>query len=153
MEIIPFGSLAVLVIKCILILPENTLAMMVYRKIERRLEKIQFEEYSSRVTVYLSTGIKFLTIKIVNLSTKLVVLINSQEIEQVEQAILDLIKAIEYKKAAVMARQEVVRSDYRADFQRADSLNESTDSIDEGAQNLDKPLESPRVGFRKSEIS
>lgn len=130
MEIIPFGSLAVLVIKCILILPENTLAMMVYRKLERRLEKIQFEEYSSRLTVYLSSIIKFFTIKIVNLSTKLVVLINSQEIEQVEQAILDLIKAIEYKKAAVMARQEVIRSDYRAEFQRADSLNESTDSID-----------------------
>jgi hypothetical protein len=40
MEILPLGTLAVLAIKSILILPENTLAMLIYKRIEKYLEKI-----------------------------------------------------------------------------------------------------------------
>jgi 6-phosphogluconate dehydrogenase len=155
MEMLPLGTLAVLGIKFILILPENTVAMLIYKRIEKHLEKIQFEEYSSRVTVYLSTGIKYLAIKMIKLAQKMVIYISSHEIEQVEQTILDLIKAIEYKKAAVQVRNEVGRSTYRRQFSKSDSLNESVDSIDENqlaAPTNDKPLESPRPGFRKTEI-
>jgi uncharacterized membrane protein YbjE (DUF340 family) len=130
MEMLPLGTVAVLAIKFILILPENTLAMLIYKRIEKHLEKIQFEEYSSRVTVYLSTGIKYMAIKMIKLSQKMVIYISSHEIEQVEQAILELIKAIEYKKAAVQVRNEVGRSTYRKQFTKNDSLNESVDSID-----------------------
>jgi hypothetical protein len=104
--------------------------MLIYKRIEKHLEKIQFEEYSSRVTVYLSTGIKYMAIKMIKLSQKMVIYISSHEIEQVEQAILELIKAIEYKKAAVQVRNEVGRSTYRKQFTKNDSLNESVDSID-----------------------
>jgi len=155
MEMLPLGTLAVLGIKFILVLPENTLAMLIYKRIEKHLEKIQFEEYSSRVTVYLSTGIKYLAIKMIKLAQKMVIYISSHEIEQVEQTILDLIKAIEYKKAAVQVRNEVGRSTYRRQFSKSDSLNESVDSIDENqlaAPTNDRPPESPRPGFRKTEI-
>lgn len=77
MEMLPLGTLAVLAIKCVLILPENTLAMIIYRRIERYLEKIEFEEYSSRVTIYLSSGIKFLAIQMVRLTQRMVVYISS----------------------------------------------------------------------------
>lgn len=43
MDLLPLGTLAVLVIKSILILPENTLATLIYKRIEKQMEKIEFE--------------------------------------------------------------------------------------------------------------
>jgi hypothetical protein len=37
LEIIPLGTLLVLAIKCILVLPENALAMVIYKKLEKQL--------------------------------------------------------------------------------------------------------------------
>lgn len=83
--------------------------------------------------------------------------INSHEIEQVEQSIFELISAIEYKKTAVQARSGVAGSVFRRQFTRSDSMNDTTESIDEADIGVtvpvnDRPLESPRVHFRKSEI-
>lgn len=37
LDIIPFGNLALLAVKCMIVLPENTLATFIYKKIEKRL--------------------------------------------------------------------------------------------------------------------
>lgn len=81
-------------LKCILILPENTLASLIYKRFEKKLEKIKFEEYSSAVTVHISSGIRYGAIKLINMVRKMVVYINSHEIEEVEKGILELITAL-----------------------------------------------------------
>ena len=44
MDIIPFGLLALLVVKGMIVLPENPLATFIYRKISKQLEKMEFEQ-------------------------------------------------------------------------------------------------------------
>lgn len=90
----------------------------------------------------------------IRLTQKLVVYINSHEIEEVQSVILDLVKASEYKKAAVLVRNEVGRSEYRRQFTMNESLNASTDSVNEDELNAAptnlRPPESPRVSFKKT---
>lgn len=111
------------------------------------------------MTVHLSSGIRYLTVKIIQTARKMVVYINSHEIEEVEKGILELITAIEHKKAAVMMKGGggVSGSVFRRQFTRTDSLNDTTESIEEGDLGVtvpvnDRPLESPRPNFRNSEI-
>ena len=40
LDIIPFGSLALLAVKCMIVLPENTLATYIYKRIEKQLERM-----------------------------------------------------------------------------------------------------------------
>lgn len=106
--------------------------------------------------MHISSAIKYVAIKMVKLAEKMVVYINSHEIDEVERSILEMITAIEYKKAAVIVRSEggVSGSTLRRQFTRSDSLNDTI--IDEGdgvtVPTNDRPLESPRPSFRKSEI-
>ena len=55
----------------------------------------------------------------------------------------------------MQVRNEVGRSQYRRQFTRTDSLNSSTDSINEDELNVPvnvKPPESPRPSFPKTDI-
>lgn len=40
LDIIPFGCLALLAVKCMIVLPENTLATYIYKRIEKQLERM-----------------------------------------------------------------------------------------------------------------
>lgn len=118
-EIIPLGSLALLVIKFLLFMPENPISHKIYKRVSKKLEKIKMDEYHTKFGKYMSLVCKHVAIVMMNGVEKIAEYVNSHDIEAVEVKIIDVIKIFEYKKAAINMRTQAHKSAIN------DELNES----------------------------
>ena len=77
------------------------------------------DQYHSKVGVYLSKGCKLIAIALMKLIKKIAEYVNSNDIEDVEEVIMEVVKLLEYKKAAVNMRSATTKSNIN------DELNDS----------------------------
>jgi hypothetical protein len=89
---------------------------MIYKKIQRKLEKISLDEYNSQFGIYLSFICKHLVIILMKGIKKIAPYVNSSDIEESETHILDLIRIMEYKKSAVLIRKQAHASHVNSDL-------------------------------------
>ena len=115
MDIVPFGLLALLVVKGMIVLPENPLATFIYRKISKQLEKMEFEQYNSQLSRVVSWGCQLISVRAIKAAEKLAVYVKSEELEEVYQEIDTTLKIIEYKRMSVNAKHKITRSENRLD--------------------------------------
>ena len=85
LEIIPLGSLAMLVIKFLLFMPENPISHKVYKTLQKKLERVKMDEYHSYAGVYVSMGCKIAVMALMKLIKKIAEYVNSNDIEEVEK--------------------------------------------------------------------
>ena len=93
-EIIPLGAIALLILKLLLFLPENAISHAIYKKIQKKLENIKLEEYNSMFGVYLSFTCKHIVKLLMKLIKKIAGFVNSNDIDDIEIQILDVIKIL-----------------------------------------------------------
>ncbi len=93
-----------------LFLPENAISHAIYKKIQKKLEKIKLEEYNSVFGVYLSLFSKHVVKILIKLIKKVAGFVNTNDIESIEVDILDVIKILEIKKATVHVRTQATAS-------------------------------------------
>lgn len=91
-EIIPLGALALLFVKMLLFMPENPISHKIYKKIQKRLEKVKMDEYQSQVSVYISFVCKYAVIFMIKVIKKIAEYVNSKDIEGAEAQILEILK-------------------------------------------------------------
>ena len=80
MEIIPLGALALLIIKLLLFMPENPISHKIYKKIQKRLDRIKMDEYHSQVGIYISFVCKLTVIFMFKTIKKIAEYVNSNDI-------------------------------------------------------------------------
>jgi len=90
------------------------------------LEKIKLEEYNSAAGVYLSLASKHAVKILMKLIKKVAAFVNSNDIEDIEVEILDVIKILEYKKAAIHVRSQAMASKVNEELNNSD-FNMSVD--------------------------
>ncbi len=100
---------------------------MIYKKIQRKLEKISLDEYNSAFGQYLSYIAKHVINVLMRLIKKVSPYLNSKDIEESEEHILDIIKIMEYKKAAVLIRKQAHASKINNDL----DMSEFNSSVSE----------------------
>jgi hypothetical protein len=61
-EIIPLGSLALLGMKFLLFMPDNPISHKIYKRVQKKLDKIKMDEYHTQFGKYLSLICKHLAI-------------------------------------------------------------------------------------------
>ena len=93
------------------------------QKIQKKLEKISLDEYNSQFGTYLSFVSKHLVILLMRGIKKIAPYVNSRDIEETETHILDIIKILEYKKAAIMIRGQAHASKINADLNMTEFNN------------------------------
>ena len=118
-EIIPLGSLALLVIKFLLFMPDNPISHKIYKRVQKKLDKVKMDEYHTQFGKYISLICKHLAILMMRGVQKIAEYVNSQDIEAVETKIIDVIKIFQYKKAAINMRAQATKSEIN------DELNQS----------------------------
>ena len=96
---------------------------MIYKKIQKKLEKISLDEYNSQFGVYLSFVSKHGVILLMKGIKKIAPYVNSSDIEESETHILDIIKILEYKKSAVLIRKQAHASHVNADLNMSEFNN------------------------------
>jgi len=149
-EIIPFGSLFMLIFKLFLFLPENAISHEIYKRIQKHLEKVKLEEYNSHFGIALSFICTNTVAILMKLICKIAAYIDSKHIEEVEKHILDIIKTLEYKKAAINMRYSAVVSEVNKDLNSSE-FNISVE--EEGpAEKVAKKVEKTEIGSHMSKI-
>ena len=73
-------------------MPDNPISHKVYKKIQKKLEKMELDEYHSYVGIYFSSFCKQIVILFFLAIKKLAEYVNSNNIEEVEVHIMDIIK-------------------------------------------------------------
>ena len=91
-------------------MPENPISHKIYKKIQKRLEKIKLDEYHSQFAIYLSFICKYAVIIMIKTIKKIAEYVHSRDIEEIEMQILEVLKLFEYKKAAVQMRSQAFKS-------------------------------------------
>lgn len=110
-EIIPLGALALLVVKFLLFMPENPISHKIYKRVQKKLEKVKMDEYQTQAGKYISLVCKHIVILMMKLIERIAEYVNSNDIEAVEGKIIDIIKIFEYKKAAINMRAAAHKSE------------------------------------------
>lgn len=82
-EIVPLGALALLVIKFLLFMPENPISHKIYKKVQKKLEKIKMDEYHNQLGIYMSLTCKCLAVFLMKGVEKIAEYVNSNDIEAV----------------------------------------------------------------------
>ena len=129
LDIIPFGLVALLAVKCMIVLPENTAATYIYHKIEKQLQKLEFEEYPSKLSIYTSNVCRLLALTFIKACKRLVVYVRTEEMEEIYSNFEETLKALEYKRTAVETRQEIGKSIYRRQLSMGSDLDETVSSV------------------------
>ena len=94
LDIIPFGSLALLAVKCMIVLPENTLATYIFKRIEKQMEKIEFEEYSSKLTIYTSRICKFVAVCCIKACKNLAIYVKADQLGEIYSSLDETLKTL-----------------------------------------------------------
>lgn len=146
-----------MVLKLLLFLPENAISHAIYKKIQKKLEKIKLEEYNSAVGVYLSLGSKHVVKILMKLIKKVAGFVNSNDIEDIEVDILDVIKILEYKKAAIHVRSQAMASEVNQELNNSEfniSVDEQPPQVSENERSpsTKKKFEKSAIGNKMSKI-
>ena len=88
----------------------------IYKRIQKSLERVKLDQYNSHFGIALSFLCTHTVAILMKLICKIAVFIDSKHIEEVEKHILDIIKTLEYKKAAINMRHQAVPSDANRDL-------------------------------------
>lgn len=83
----------------------------IYKRIQKHLERVRLDEYNSHFGIALSFLCTHTVAILMKLICKIAAFIDSKHIEEVEKHILDIIKTLEYKKAAINMRHNAAASD------------------------------------------
>jgi hypothetical protein len=152
-EIVPLGTLALLIVKFLLFMPENPISHMIYKYVQKRLEKIKMDEYTNEMGKWLSISCKYIVIVLMKVVKKLAEYVHKQDIEMVEVTILELVRILEYKKAAINLRNQVFKSEINKDELADTELNTSMSSEDEGGYGPQVQVEGGEKENRKTETA
>jgi hypothetical protein len=89
------------------------------------------DEYTNELGKWLSISCKYIVILMMKVVKKFAEYVNKQDIEMVEVTILELVRILEYKKAAINLRNQVYKSEINKDELADSELNTSMSSEDE----------------------
>lgn len=114
----------------------------IYKRIQKQMEKVKLEEYNSHFSIAISFLCTNTVALLMKLTEKIAAYIDSKHIEEVEKHILEIIKTLEYKKAAINMRHQAAASEVNKEL----NSSEFNNSMDE------EPAIEPVKKIVKSEI-
>lgn len=114
----------------------------IYKRIQKQMEKVKLEEYNSHFGIAISFLCTNTVALLMKLTGKIAAYIDSKHIEEVEKHILEIIKTLEYKKAAINMRHQAAASEVNKEL----NSSEFNNSMEE------EPMLEPVKKIVKSEI-
>lgn len=79
-EIIPLGALALLVVKFLLFMPENPISHKIYKRVQKKLEKVKMDEYQTQLGKYISIVCKHIVLILMKAIERIAEYVNSNDI-------------------------------------------------------------------------
>ena len=123
----------------------------IYKRIQKHLERVKLDEYNSHFGIALSFLCTQSVAIMMKLICKIAAFIDSKHIEEVEKHILDIIKTLEYKKAAINMRYQTVASDANRDLNSSEfSISADDETLPE--QHFNRAEGKTEIGSHMSKI-